>query len=398
MDEINAHNRNLRAGQWINQGGPEPFSSFIPSPLPPLPPIQYDPVLQDWEEKANRALGRLDAVTTLLPDPALFLYTYVRKEAVLSSQIEGTQSSLSDLLAFENAEVPSVPLNDVKEVSNYVAAMDHGLKRLKEDHFPLSLRLIREIHAILLKDGRGSTQQPGEFRRTQNWVGGSRPGNATYVPPPSHEVLPTMGALEKFLHNKPVATPTLIKAGLAHAQFETIHPFLDGNGRLGRLLITFVLCAEGALSQPLLYLSLYFKENRQEYYDLLQKIRTEGDWESWLIFYLKGIEAVSSQATETAKKLSALFEEHRQKIHALGRAAAAAHRVHDLLKERALLAPVVARKKLGLTFPTVTAAFQNLQKLGLVKETTGRKTHRLYAYSSYLDVLAGGTEIKRVQR
>lgn len=388
----NAKKGTFRAGRWLKQEGPEPFSCFLPAPLPPEPPIEYSPLLQEWEEKANRALGRLDAVTTLLPDPQLFLYTYVRKEAVLSSQIEGTQSSLSDLFAFENEEEPSTPINDVQEVSNYVAAMQHGLKRLREDNFPLSLRLLREIHGILLREGRGSMKEPGEFRRSQNWIGGSRPGNAAYVPPPPHEVPIAMSALEKYLHAAPETAPTLIKAGLAHAQFESIHPFVDGNGRLGRLLITFILCVEGALQQPLLYLSLYFKENRQRYYDLLQRIRTEGDWEAWLLFYLQGVEAVSTQAAATARELLTMFENHRARIFTLGRASAAAFRVHDFLKERATVSPTIARKKLNLSFPTINAAFKNLEKLGIVKETSGRKTHRLYAYEPYLKILAKGTE------
>jgi Fic family protein len=272
-----------RAGRWEKQNtGTEPFYRFIPAPLPPSPPISFDEQLQDRTERANRALGRLDGVTPLLPNPQIFLYTYIRKEAVLSSQIEGTQSSLSDLLLFENAEAPGVPIADVKEVSNYVKAMEYGLDRLKSD-LPLSLRLIKEIHSVLLKNVRGGDKEPGEFRRSQNWVG-SRPGNAIYVPPPVHEVLPAMGALEKFLHNEPVKMPTVIKAGLAHAQFESIHPFLDGNGRLGRLLITFILCTEGALSQPLLYLSLYFKNNRTAYYERLQRVRTHGERENWLLF------------------------------------------------------------------------------------------------------------------
>lgn len=265
-------NRSHRADKWIKQqAGPESFASFYPASLPPDPPIHYDVELHKLQDSANRALGRLEGVSLLLPDPTLFLYTYVRKEAVLSSQIEGTQSSLSDLLLFENKEVPGVPLSDVQEVSNYVSAIYYGLERLRKE-LPLSLRLIKEIHAILMKDARGSEKEPGEFRRSQNWIGGTRPGNAFYVPAPSHEVVPAMGALEKFLHDDPVATPPLVKAGLAHAQFETIHPFLDGNGRLGRLLITFVLCAEGVLTQPLLYLSLFFKQHRETYYAATEKV------------------------------------------------------------------------------------------------------------------------------
>lgn len=384
--------RVTRAGRWEKrQLGPEPFLCFHPSPLPPEPSIVYDSALHDLVEVANRALGRLDGITTLLPSPKLFLYMYIRKEAVLSSQIEGTQSSLSDLLLFENEEAPGVPLDDVREVSNYVLAMQHGLERLREG-FPLSLRLIKEIHALLVRHARGGEKEPGEFRRSQNWIGGSRPGNAAYVPPPPEQVMPAMGALEKFLHDDPVKTPALIKAGLVHAQFETIHPFLDGNGRLGRLLITFTLCAEGALSQPLLYLSLHFKQRRAEYYDILQRVRTHGDWESWLSFYLTGVEEVSRQAAETARALNSMFEEHRRQIQTLGKAASSALRVHDLLKERGILSLSAAAEALNVSFPTVTKAIGNLERLGLVREFTGRRKNRIFTYQPYMTLLSEGTE------
>ena len=257
----------------------ESFRAYVPPPLPPSP-LALQPLLRVLDH-ANQALGRLDGLASILPDPSLFIYLYVRKEAVLSSQIEGTQSSFSDLVLFESAEPPSVPLEDVQDVSNYVAAMNHGLRRLKED-FPLSLRLIREIHKILLSKGRGSEKQPGEFRQSQNWIGGTRPGNAAFVPPPPERVMEYMGALEKFLHRENEDLPILVKAAVVHVQFETIHPFLDGNGRLGRLLITFLLCAAGAIREPILYLSLYFKTNRSRYYELLDRVRTHGDWETWL--------------------------------------------------------------------------------------------------------------------
>jgi Fic family protein len=385
-------NKRSRAGKWINQqAGPETFACFYPASLPPDPPIQYDVELHKLQDQANRALGRLEGVSLLLPDPTLFLYTYVRKEAVLSSQIEGTQSSLSDLLLFENKEAPGVPLSDVQEVSNYVAAMNYGLERLRKD-LPLSLRLIKEIHDILMKGTRGSEKEPGEFRRSQNWIGGTRPGNALYVPPPSHEVTPAMGALENFLHNDPIATPSLVKAGLAHAQFESIHPFLDGNGRLGRLLITFILCVEGVLTQPLLYLSLFFKQHRETYYVALQRIRTEGDWEGWLKFYFTGVEEVSNQASETAKKLVVMFEEHRARIQKLGKAAGSALRVHELLKKRVLLSLPTACAELHLSFPAVSKALSNLEKLGLVREFTGKQRNRFFSYDSYLKILSDGTE------
>ena len=256
----------------------ESTTAFVPPPLPPTPSVEL-PRLYRQLENANRALGRLDGVTSILPDTPLFLYMYVRKEALLSSQIEGTQSSLSDLLLFENEEAPGVPIDDVQEVSSYVAAMEHGLERIRAG-FPISLRLIRELHDILLSKGRGNSKQPGEFRRTQNWIGGTRPGNALFVPPPPELVMELMSHLESFIHDDKVEIPSLIKAGLVHVQFETIHPFLDGNGRLGRLLITFILCAQGILKEPILYLSLYFKSHRSRYYELLQGVRERGDWEA----------------------------------------------------------------------------------------------------------------------
>ena len=277
------------------QSGPEGYSAFVPAPLPPDPPIRIDPRTQDLLDEANQALGRLDGVTLLLSDPGQFLYSYVRKEAVLSSQIEGTQSSLSDLLLFENEAAPGVPLDDVEETSNYIAAMNHGLQRIESGELPLSNRLLREVHALLMSGVRGGDKAPGEFRRSQNWLGGTRPGNARFVPPPATEVMAAMSDLEKFLHDDPDPTPILVKAALAHVQFETIHPFLDGNGRVGRLLITLLLCSEKVLQQPLLYLSLYFKQHRDAYYDHLQRVRTEGAWEDWLAFFLEGVIAVAAR-------------------------------------------------------------------------------------------------------
>jgi Fic family protein len=394
MAQLSLNNARTRAGKWVKQfAGPEDFSCFIPANLPPDPPIQYDLELHDLQDRANRALGRLDGISLLLPDPNLFLYTYVRKEAVLSSQIEGTQSSLSDLSLFENKEAPGVPVLDVQEVSNYVAAMNYGLERLRQD-FPLSLRLIKEIHGVLMHKTRGGDKEPDEFRRSQNWIGGSRPGTAFYVPPPASEVMTVLGALEKFLHNDPIATPPLVKTGLAHAQFETIHPFLDGNGRVGRLLITFILCAEGVLTQPLLYLSLYFKQNREAYYTALQRIRTDGDWEGWLKFYFSGVEQVSIQASETAKNLLRMFEQDRSKIEKLGQAAGSALRVYEVLKKRVLLSLPNACEELKMSFPAVSKAISNLEKLGLVREFTGKQRHRVFSYDSYLKVLAEGTETK----
>jgi Fic family protein len=366
----------------------EQARAFVPNPLPPLPALELDTEIQELVQNAMLAIGRLDGLTTVLPDPAIFLYSYVRKEAVLSSQIEGTQSSLSDLLLFEMEGVAGVPIDDVQEVSNYVAAMNYGLKRLEK--LPLSLRLLKEIHGILLAKGRGSKQEPGEFRHSQNWVGGTRPGNAVYVPAPPDHVLECLGALEKFLHNDPVKTPLLIKAALAHVQFETIHPFLDGNGRLGRLLITFLFC--GTLREPLLYLSLYFKQHRQQYYDLLQSVRLTGDWEAWLRFFLTGVEETANQAGQTAKALMKLAAADEQRIQAIGKASGSALRVHRLLQAQPILSIATASDELKLSVPTVTASMKHLAKLGITRETTGRNYGRIYAYDKYLKILNEGTE------
>lgn len=379
---------NPRAGRWERQAGPEPFYSFIPADLPPNPPLDYAR-LYNLSERANRALARLDGIVAHLPNPQHLLYTYIRKEAVLSSQIEGTQSSLSDLLLFENTEAPGIPLNDVHEVSNYVAALEHGIRRLKD--FPISLRLIKEIHAVLMKDVRGGDKEPGAFRHSQNWIGGTRPGNAKYVPPPPHELMSALGAMEKFIHGSPVETATLLKAGLVHAQFESIHPFLDGNGRMGRLLIPFIMIAEGAISQPVLYLSLYFKNHRTEYYETLQRVRTHAAWEAWIDFYLQGVEEVSSEAAETANKLVKMFEQHRAQIKTLGRAAGTALALHDLFKKHCFLSVSAAQKGLNSTFPATSASMEKLVKLGFVKEITGKQRNRVFSYTPYLKTLQEGS-------
>ena len=368
----------------------ERAEAYVPRPLPPLPPIRMEG-LYSRLENANRALGRLDGVASILPDTPLFLYMYVRKEALLSSQIEGTQSSLSELLLYESEEAPGIPLDDVQEVSNYIAAMTHGLDRIR-DGFPLSLRLIREIHETLLAKGRGNTKQPGEFRRSQNWIGGTRPGNALFVPPPPEQVLDLMSALEAFIHADTPHIPFLIKAGLVHVQFETIHPFLDGNGRLGRLLITFLLCTEGILKEPILYLSLYFKTHRQHYYELLQRVRERGDWETWLAFFLDGVTETSMQAAEAAREILRLFDADRQRIEALGRPAASALRVHQMLQQKPMIGINEAATKLGLSSPTVAKAIQHLIDLGIVRETTGRARGWRFVYSEYLNILNRGTE------
>lgn len=380
-----------RVGDFIlTTVGGEQVRTYLPPPLPPEPPLRLD-TLYGLMEDANRSLGRLDGIASVLPDTPLFLYMYVRKEALLSSQIEGTQSSLSDLLLFESEEIPGVPLDDVQEVSNYVAAMNYGLERLRGG-FPLSLRLIKEIHGVLLAKGRGATKQPGEFRRSQNWSGGTRPGNATFVPPPPDKLLGCMGALEKFIYEEKSKLPMLIKAALIHVQFESIHPFLDGNGRLGRLLITFLLCAEGVLREPILYLSLFFKTHRQRYYDLLQKVREDGDWEAWLEFFLTGVKETSEQAAEAARRILAVFEKDRRKIEKLGRPAASALRVHQYLQSKPILSVPVAAKELGLSAPTVRKSIGHLVESEIVREITGKQRGRLFAYDGYLAILNKGTE------
>jgi Fic family protein len=368
----------------------ELVQSFVPPLLPPDPPLRLGG-LQNLLEQANQAIGRLDGVASVLPDVSLFIYTYVRKEAVLSSQIEGTQSSLSDLLLFENDEVPGVPVEDVQEVSNYVAAMNFGLDRLRSG-FPISNRLIREIHEILLSKGRGSGKQPGEFRRSQNWIGGSRPGNAAFVPPPPEMVPDCMGDLERFMHQESPEIPILVKAGLLHVQFETIHPFLDGNGRLGRLLITFLLCAQGILREPILYLSLYFKTNRAAYYELLDRVRSRGDWEAWLDFFLIGIRDTADQAANAARRILALFEQDQKKIEQLGRPAASVLRVFQYMQRNPIVAIPTTAKKIGISAPTVAKSLTHMIDLGILHEVTGRERHRLFVYDDYLAILNEGTE------
>jgi Fic family protein len=370
--------------------GGESVRAFLPAPLPPTPPLDIDGGLQRTLEAATLALGRLDGVSTLLPDTSLFLYTYVRKEAVLSSQIEGTQSSLSDLLLFELEESPGVPNADVVEVSNYVAALEHGLARLRGG-FPLSNRLIREIHGVLLSRGRGSGKAPGEFRRSQNWIGGTRPGNAHFVPPPHTAVEDCMADLERFLHAED-GVPVVVRAGLAHVQFETIHPFLDGNGRVGRLLITFLLCHAGVLREPLLYLSLHFKQHRSTYYELLDRVRHEGDWEGWLVFFLEGVRETADGAVATARRLAQMFHDDRQQIEPAGRRAGSALRVHEALKAHPLLSLPAICDRTGLSFPAASSAIDLLLERGIARELTGQRRNRLFLYDRYLAILNEGTE------
>ncbi len=383
--------RGLTGRYEVQTVGGETVRAFVPLPLPPDPPLVLEGHLQSLLEKASLALGRLDSVSMLLPDTHLFLYTYVRKEAVLSSQIEGTQSSLSDLLLFELEQAPGVPFDDVVEVSNYVSALEHGLVRLRGG-FPLSSRLIREIHGVLLSRGRGSEKEPGEFRRSQNWIGGNRPGNATFVPPPHIEVAGAISDLERFLHDEKDGLPVLVKAALSHVQFETIHPFLDGNGRVGRLLITFQLCHAGVLHEPLLYLSLFFKQNRAEYYRLLGEVRKDGDWEAWIAFFLEGVAQTAEGAVATARRLAAMFEEDRARIQAHGRKAGSALRVHEALKSRPLVTLQDVGQRAALSFPASAAGMALLSELGIIRELTGKKRNRVFAYSRYLSILNEGTE------
>jgi Fic family protein len=367
----------------ISIAGSEEVRAFVPAPLPPVPALELIGGVRNSLDQGLLALGRLDGAANTLPDAHLLLYTYVRKEAVLSSQIEGTQSTLNDLLAHELGEAPGVPIGDVTDVSLYVEAMTHGLQRLRSG-FPMSNRLLREMHEILLANGRGAQKTPGEFRESQNWIGGTRPGNAAFVPPPPQEVHHCMGDLEKFLHSD---TPALVKAALAHLQFETIHPFLDGNGRIGRLLITLLFCHEGVLREPLLYSSLYFKQNRQRYYDELNAARESGDLERWLDFFATAIRVSAEQATTTGLRISAVFREDRNRLREMGRQAPTMLLVQEALQAKPLATIATLTQSTGLTTPTVTQALNELQNLKIVRETTGRARGRIFAYVRYLDAL-----------
>lgn len=376
--------RNTTGRYVTSPAGGETVRAFVPEPLPPRPALDLSGARQRLLERATLAVGRLDSVSALLPDPHLFLYAYVRREAVLSSQIEGTQSSLNDLLLFELDEAPGVPFDDVREVSNYVAALEHGMARLRAG-FPLCNRLLREMHAHLMATGRGSEKLPGEFRRSQNWIGGTRPGNAHFVPPPPREVPTCMAALEAFLHADDDGLPVLLRAALAHVQFETIHPFLDGNGRLGRLLIALLLHHGQLLEEPLLYLSLYFKRHRAEYYRRLDRVRSHGDWEDWVDFFLEGVAQTASGAVSTAQRLVALFERDRQRVQEAG--GGSALRVLDSLRQRPLSSLKRLAAESGLSFPTVGKATLALEYLGVVDELTGQRRNRLFAYTAYLSIL-----------
>lgn len=379
--------------ETISTTGGETCRAFIPKPLPPSPPLAFTPAMQDIYERALLAIGGLVNLNIVLPETRSFIYNYVRKEAVLSSQIEGTQSSLDELLLYESSGSRSAPTDDVQEFINYIRAFSFGMKRLRDDGFPLSLRLIREIHGELCARGRGSEKDPGEFRRSQNWIGGSRPGNAVFIPPPPDRVVALMGDLESFLHDRPAPTPPLLKAALAHVQFETIHPFLDGNGRLGRLLIALILVNEKILTEPVLYLSLYFKAHRSDYYALLQSVRQTGNWEEWVEFFLRGVRETSEQAVQTARKLVDLFERDREKIRTrCSRAALSALAVHHELQKEPIVSINSVLERTGLSKPTVYSALRKLSEVGMVSELKSVGKKRAFAYDEYRRILSEGTE------
>lgn len=371
----------------------ESFKAFVPTPLPPRPAIDWTPALRGRFDAALVALGRLDAVTDLLPNAALLLYSYVRKEAVLSSMIEGTQSSLADLLLFELDEQPGVSIEDAREVSRYVAALEHGLARVRGG-FPLSLRLIREVHQVLMgRTGRGARLAPGEFRSSQVWIGGTRPGNAVFVPPPVNELDECLTLFERFLHDQPEPTSALVKAALAHVQFETIHPFLDGNGRVGRLLIALQLAVDGLMREPMLYLSLHFKERRSTYYELLNAVRQSGEWEAWLEFFADAVVVSATQAVTSAKRLLDVASADGVRIAALGRAAGSATAIHQVLQRQPIATVASLVTATGITPATVNKTLAHLERLGIVAELTQRQRGRVFCYERYVEILNEGMSL-----
>lgn len=375
-----------RAGRYILQR--TGYRAFVPAPLPPVPPLALAGEITSLLSQADRALGRLDGSVLTLPNPDLFILMYVRKEAVLSSQIEGTQTSLQDLLAAEAALYDENSPRDVAEVINYVKAMKHGLARLAE--LPVSLRLIREIHAVLMEGARGGRLQPGEVRQSQNWIGpqGCTLNTATFVPPPPHEVPAALGDLEKYLHAKD-DLPPLVRIALAHVQFETIHPFLDGNGRVGRLLITFLLTEAKVLHKPVLYLSHYFKQHRQDYYEHLQAVRDKGAWEAWLVFFLRGVIAVADEAARTAQRIQQLREQHRAAItEHLGRAAGNGHRVLEALFDRPIVSVSDVQQLTRTTHAAANSLVRRMMELGILREITGYVRNRRFRYDAYVHLFA----------
>lgn len=380
---------NQRIGKYIlKKTGGESYKTYLPPKLPPNPPLNLNQVYP-LLEKATIAIANLNKITHSIPNTALFIYIYLHKEALLSSQIEGTQSSFSDLMLFENNQKSEVSLEDVEEVSNYVKAVNYGLKRLKDD-FPLSLRLLKEIHEILLAGGRGSKKLPGEFRTSQNWVGGTRPGNALFVPPAPENLMDCLADFEKFLHEN--SLPLLVKIALAHLQFETIHPFLDGNGRLGRLLIILMLCNSKMLDQPILYLSLYLKQNRTLYYNLLQEVRLQGNWEVWIEFFLEGILTSANQALTTVDEINKLFESDLAKIATLGRAKFSCQQILDYLKKLPQVTVPSLASALNISPPTARVSLNYMVDLKILEEISGKKRDKIYVYRKYLNILEQGAE------
>jgi Fic family protein len=378
----------LQPGHYIDVAtAGEPFKAFVPAPLPPRPPLEWSAVLRQKFDAALVALGRLDSVSALLPNAALLLYSFVRKEAVLSSQIEGTQSSLADLLLYEIDEEPGVPVADAREVGRCVAALERGLKGLRGG-LPVCTRLFCAMHKVLLSHPGGRAKAPGEVRRSQVWIGGTRPGNAVFVPPPAAEVAECLASLERFLSDDPEPVPPLLKAALGHVQFETIHPFLDGNGRIGRLLIVLQLVADGVLREPMLYPSLYFKTHRALYYELLNEVRLRGDWERWLDFFAEGIETSATQAVATANTLLTLVNADRDRIARLGRAAPSALAVHQALQRQPIATAASLVKVTRLTAATVNKSLVHLERIRIVTELTNRQRGRVFSYGKYVQELA----------
>lgn len=383
--------RGLQGRYDILKLGGEEVRAFIPNELPLKQPLQIDAELARKLDNALVSLGRLDSISEILPDSSLFLYMYIRKEAVLSSRIEGTQSSISDLLLYELEGIPGVPIDDAMEVSNYVKALEYGVKRIDEG-FPVSSRLFKEIHNILLSKGRGSTKEPGQYRTSQNWIGGTRPGNAVFVPPPPNMVDACMGNLEKFIHDMKSVTPVLLKAAISHVQFETIHPFLDGNGRLGRLLISLLLYEHKVLQKPLLYLSLYFKIHRQAYYEHLTNVRVNGDWEKWIDFFADAVIHTSNQAVNTAKNLIALINSHEAKVNNMGRASSTALVVYRCFVKQPVLNANAIQTQTSLSAATIHSSLENLIKAGIIEEVSQKKRNKIFVYKEYINILNDGTE------
>ncbi|MFZ4542312.1 MAG: Fic family protein [Rickettsiales bacterium] len=384
--------KNPRIGTYVKiSTAGEVCKAYVPAPLPFYPPLDMGTLAPHLDE-ANRVLGMLSGITEVLPDTSLLLYFFVRKEALISSQIEGTQSSLDDLLLYESDQVPGVPVDDVEEVSRYIAAMQYGLKKIREG-YPISLRLVKELQSMLLRGGRGSKKSPGEFRRSQNWIGGTRPGNAIFVPPPPEKLMECMGNWELYINDEFGKVPTLLKAAISHVQFETIHPFLDGNGRTGRLLIALILCAEGMLPEPVLYLSLHFKKHRKTYYELLNRVREDkAGWEVWTEFFLTGLIEAGREAMTSARQITALFADDLAKIKTLKRASPNALKAFEYLQRRALVSIPNLAKAMKVSQPTATAVLHKLAELGIVAEVSGKKRDRMFAYQAYLDILKQGTE------